>query len=243
MDLTSTILFSVLTGLLPPVIWLAYFLREDRLHPEPSYRILNTFIYGMLAVPFALAFQVFVNGLIPEANNIALLFKNNYLTAIVVLILWATVEEIVKYVAAYKGGISKKDNNEPIDPIIYLITAALGFAALENTLFAFGPFLDGQTATALITGNLRFIGATLLHVASSAIIGMFIAFSYYKKEAIKGKFLFYGLVLSIVLHTIFNSFIIRGENFTLIGFSAVWISIVLIIILFEKVKRIYKPFN
>lgn len=241
MDLTTTIFLSFLAGFIPALIWLFYFLREDKKNPEPTHRILNTFVYGMVTVPIALVFQQIVNALFLQGRNIENLFFTDYMPAIITLILWASFEEVVKYLAAYKGGISKKDNNEPIDPIIYMITAALGFAALENTLFVFTPFLDGNSLSAVLTGNLRFVGATLLHVAASAIVGLFLAFPYYKKEEIRKNYLFYGIVLSIVLHVMFNSFIIRGGNFTIAGFSTVWISIIIIIVLFEKVKKIYKP--
>ncbi len=239
MTFTHTIIISLIAGVLPAVIWLMYWLQEDRAHPEPAYRIFNSFFYGILSVPVVLVFQKIINSLFIQNNSIDFVFFNQYFLAIFVLILWAGIEEISKYVAAYYGGISKKDNDEPIDPIIYLITSALGFAAFENTLFILSPLLAGDTTTALITGNLRFIGATLLHVAASAIIGIFIAFSYYKNNAIKVRYLLGGFILSIALHTIFNSFIIRSQEFTLIGFGMVWISIVVIILLFEKVKKIY----
>lgn len=241
MDFTSTILFSLAVGFIPAIFWLFFWLREDRKNPEPTFRIFNTFIYGMLTVPAALLVQYTVNVLILQGRDISNLFITDYVPAVITLIIWASTEEILKYLAAFKGGISQKDNDEPIDPIIYMITAALGFSALENTLFVFAPFLAGDTLTAFMTGNLRFVGASLLHVAASAIIGIVIAFSYYKVKEIKRHYLLWGVVFSITLHTIFNSFIIRGDHFTLLGFSSVWVSIVVIIMLFEKVKKIYKP--
>ena len=243
MSLISTIIFSTVVGFLPAMFWLYYWLQEDKKNPEPAIAIFSTFFYGMLAVPAALVVQYTVNVLILQGRDISNLFFTNYAPAIITLIIWASTEEILKYIAAHKGGLSKKDNNEPLDPIIYMITAALGFSALENTLFIFAPFLTGDTVTALLTGNMRFIGASLLHVSASGIIGMFLAFAFYKSKKVKKRYLYYGVFLSIALHTIFNSFIIRGDNFTLLGFVSVWVSIVVIIMLFEKVKKIYKPIN
>jgi len=243
MSLISTIILSTIVGFLPAMFWLYYWLQEDKKNPEPSFAIFTTFFYGVLAVPAAIVVQYFVNILILQGRDVTNLFFTDFTPAIITLAIWATAEEILKYVAAYKGGISKKDNNEPLDPTVYMITAALGFSALENTLFVYAPFLAGDSSTALLTGNMRFVGASLLHVSASAIIGMFIAFSFYRSKKIKKRFLLYGIYLSILLHLLFNSFIIRGENFTLIGFVTVWISIVVIILLFEKVKRIYKPLN
>lgn len=244
MSFTNTLLISLLIGFIPALIWLFYWLQEDKKHPEPGFRIFSTFIYGMLAVPFVLPFQILINTYLLQNQAIEIVFQSRYFVALSTLIIWAAFEELFKYIAAYRAGISKRDNDEPIDPVIYMITAALGFSALENTLFVFKTIMDINTLTpisdGIITGNFRFIGATLLHVASSAVIGMFMAFSYYKKEIIKFEYLVAGFILSVALHTMFNSFIIRAENFTLIGFIAVWMTVVAIIILLEKIKKIYK---
>ena len=65
-----------------------------------------------------------------------------------------------------------------------MITAALGFASLENTLFIIKTFSDGGILSGVDIGNMRFIGATLLHTASSAIVGAFMAFSLRKNKRI-----------------------------------------------------------
>lgn len=239
MSLTLTIVISLLAGVLPALFWLFYWLQEDKKNPEPAGRIFTTFIYGILAVPFALVFQTLFNFFFPQSQEIKSAFILDWQTTVFTLIIWAIIEEILKYIAAYKGGLSKKDNNEPIDPVIYMITAALGFSALENTLFILTPVLLNETTTAFITGNFRFIGATLLHVAASGIIGLSIAFSYYKHTKIKLRYFLIGFILSITLHTIFNLFIISTNNLTLMGFVSVWVVIVAIIILLEKVKTNY----
>lgn len=241
MDLFTTIILSLAGGIVPATIWLFFWLKEDAKHPEPGILITLTFVYGIISVLVALALQFLVNMLFLHGRDIEIVFFNSFPTAITVLILWSATEEIVKYVAAYNGGLKRKSNDEPVDAMIYMITAALGFSAMENVFYLFFPILSGDTTVALITGNMRFIGSTLLHIATSAIIGAFIAFSYFKNKEVKKIYLFAGFFFAIVLHTLFNSFIIKAENFTLIGFAGVWTAIVLIIILFEKVKKIYSP--
>src|SRR3989344_6540894 len=88
--------------------------------------------------------------------------------------------------------------------MIYMLTAALGFAALENTLFLIAPLANGDITKSLLTGNLRFIGATLLHIAASSIIGAFAAFFFYKSKKIKDAAIFIGLIVAIILHAAFN---------------------------------------
>jgi RsiW-degrading membrane proteinase PrsW (M82 family) len=242
MDLLIQIGFAISGGILPAIIWLTFWLQEDKAHPEPKKLIIQTFILGMVSACFAIVIQKTTNVLILGGVSIQVAFFTNYIPAVVALVIGASSEEVVKYLGAYFGGLRNRENNEPIDPIIYMITAALGFAALENTLYLIHPIFQGDMTTALITGNLRFIGATLLHIASSAIIGIFIALSYYKTSYLKSRYLLTGFILSAALHSIFNSFIIRSGTFTLAAFATVWISIVLVILMFERVKYKIKKF-
>jgi len=120
-----------------------------------------------------------------------------------------------------------------------MITVALGFAALENTLFLINPITDGSFVDTIINGNLRFLGATLLHTLSSATIGVMIALSFYRKKALKKVYVVYGLIMAILLHSLFNFFIMKGSGDKLLTiFVFVWIGIVILILLFEKIKRI-----
>ncbi len=244
MSLVQMIVLVLIGGILPTLFWLFYWLREDARHPEPARLIFLTFILGMFAVPIAGILERYVNIFIANDANIrpSDIFFNSYFVAIIILILWSSVEEILKYLAAHFGGLSNRANNEALDPIIYMITAALGFAAAENVLYILKEInnVGYFSSSVIMTGNFRFIGSTLLHTASSAIVGVFMAFSYYKNWIIKGWHLILGFICAISLHTIFNSFIIRQEEFTLIGFSIVWLCIIAIIVLFEKVKKINK---
>jgi RsiW-degrading membrane proteinase PrsW (M82 family) len=238
MHIFNTVLLALLGGILPALAWLSFWLRED-VHPEPKKLIFKSFLYGMAAVPFALVFQFIINFILIQGKNIEYVFFTNFPIAILAIVLWAGSEEYFKYKAAQNSALKTPENDEPVDPMIYMITAALGFAALENTLFIFWPLLAGDSTTAFMTGNMRFIGSTMLHVATSAIIGIFASFSFYKNKELKKKNIILGFIVAVSLHTLFNSFIIRSEEFTVFGFATVWLTIILIILFFEKVKKIY----
>ena len=235
----TNILFSLLGGILPALLWLSFWLREDKSHPEPRSLIALTFFYGIISVPITFFIQMLVNYLLIPRISVEAAIQTMRISGYVTLVIWAMTEEFLKYIAAKKGGLSKKANDEPIDALIYMITAALGFSAAENTLFLIAPLLDGNLADAFITTNMRFIGATLLHVASSAIIGISIALSYFFKKKIQKHYLYIGFILSVLLHTLFNFFIIKDNTNVFIAFVMVWIVIVGIILLFEKIKKIH----
>lgn len=223
-------LISLILGVVPSILWLLFWLREDRAKPEPKVRILSSFIAGMLAVIVVL----------PIEKTLYQVFSPLKIT-LLILILWAAVEEILKYLAAYFGGLRFKENDEPIDYIIYMISAALGFSALENAFFLTKMIQDGLITQSIINGNMRFIGATLLHTISSATVGVFLAFGFFKRKT--PKFLSYlltGLVSSIVLHSIFNALIMKWGEYIFFIFGGVWICIIILLVVFEKVKKITK---
>lgn len=226
----QSIILAFLSGLIPALIWLFFWLREDELHPEPKKIILLCFISGMLVVPIVLPIQKYVN--------------NIFVSTTLLFILWAFIEEFLKYVAAYLTGLSRKCDDEPVDNIIYLISVALGFAALENTLFLIDSVSSGQITTALITGSMRFVGSTLLHTVSSAMIGIFIAYAFYHSRKYKISFIILGLIFATIVHSMFNLLIINvSGSKTLIAFGFVWFMVVFILLFFEKVKKIKRPPN
>lgn len=238
----KTILFALTGGLLPAIIWLLFWLREDNKHPEPRKLIFLTFLYGMISVPFVLGIQLIFNKFVFGEIDINTIFENSSsipIMGILLVVFWAFTEEIGKYIAAIHGGLNKKAHDEPLDDIIYMITAALGFASLENALFLFAPLINGDTELAIVTGNMRFIGATLLHISASSIIGIFRAFCHFKQSEKQKTYILSGVIIATALHAAFNLFIINKVESTFVAFSLNWIVIIIIILIFEHIKKIY----
>jgi RsiW-degrading membrane proteinase PrsW (M82 family) len=224
----EVLILSLVGGIIPSLIWLSFWLREDKKRPEPRGLIMLTFVAGMIAVPLVIPFQKWTQ----VAGNTFLTF-----------LFWAGLEEVFKFGAAYISALWRREDNEPIDPIIYIMTAALGFVAMENTFFIFKALTHGNYTESLITGNMRFIGASLLHTISSAAIGIAMGLSFYKSRFAKNLYILTGLIIAIGLHTTFNLFIIKensGLTFATLGF--VWIAIVILMLFFEKIKSVY-PVN
>ncbi|HMP67686.1 MAG TPA: PrsW family glutamic-type intramembrane protease [Candidatus Paceibacterota bacterium] len=232
------LIISIVLGIIPTIIWLIYWLQHDKKNPEPKKIILMCFVFGMLVVPAVSFINFIVKKIVVGSSTLSIdiLFYNAYFYAIFLIVIWAAVEEFFKYVAAYVGGFSTKEYNEPLDALVYMITAALGFAAMENIFYIYSTTLQESSYITLLVGNGRFIGATLLHVASSAIIGLFMAFSYGKIAEVRTSYTIIGFIFAITLHSMFNSFIIRQENYALMAYVIVWISIIGIILLIEKIK-------
>ena len=223
-------ILAFIGGIIPSLLWLWFWIKEEEKNPEPKKILTIVFIAGMLAVIFVLPIQKFIQGNIdsPEWQ----------------LILWASVEEIMKYLAVLIVLFKTTYADEPIDWPIYLITAALGFAALENTLFLIKPLSIGENAISLLMGQFRFLGSTLLHTVSSGILGIALGISLHLKGLKRKLYLFSGLAFAIALHSVFNFFIIRtsgngGSNFLEIlkVFGFLWVVTIIVMLLFEKVRR------
>lgn len=232
--LTNNLFFAVLLGMLPALLWLWFWLREDK-QPEPQSVLILTFFAGMLATFIVLPIEFFIVFIGKKFG-----VEGASWGGTMILIMWAFVEEVSKYFAAKKTALDKSCCDEPIDVLIYLITAALGFAAMENIFFLSNAFFSQGLLSGFIVGNLRFLGATLLHTATSVFVGASIAFSFFHKEKINRNIIG-GILLATFLHFVFNFLIIRSEGKDILKILIpLWIIIIFVIFIFEKVKRIKK---
>ncbi len=222
---TETALFAFLGGVLPAMIWLYFLLKEDSRCPEPKTMIMLAVIAGALSVPLVLPLERLAILALPAG--------------VPVIIAWAAIEETIKYGLAALVVLWRKSVNESVDMVIYMLTVALGFAALENVLFLIAPFSGGNILEGLLTGNLRFVGSTLLHVVASSTIGFAMAFAFMKPRWVRTIYTTIGLILAIALHALFNFLIIDGNgSYTLFAFFVVWSGAVVFFALFELLKYI-----
>ncbi len=215
--------YAFIGGLLPSLIWLYFLLKEDAKHPEPKSLILLTFIAGMLAVAVALPFEQYA--------------KANLSGDVPILTAWALIEEVLKYAVVAILILWRSAVDEAPDYVIYMLTSALGFAAGENALFLLTPIANGELAASLFTGDLRFLGSTLLHVVASAAIGFSLAFSAASRPVVRMSAAGIGLILAVSLHTAFNTLIIsQGTSATLTALFLVWMVAVIFFAAFEVLK-------
>jgi RsiW-degrading membrane proteinase PrsW (M82 family) len=212
-------------GVLPALAWLWFWLREDAEHPEPRRLIALAFFAGMVSVAFV----------IPLEQYVATLLPNQTLT----FTAWSAIEEAMKFLAAFIAVLWRPDNDEPIDAVIYMVTVALGFSAVENTLFLWSPLAGNTIFQTIVTGNLRFVGATLLHLLSSATVGVALALAFYKPRAAKIRYAIVGVILAALLHSTFNFLILNTpQAYLLRTFVFVWIGVIVLLAALEFVKRI-----
>ena len=216
---------AVALGLLPGIVWLIFFLQEDRQRPEPKTKILLTFLLGGCITFFVLQLQIALN---------------YWLTSIGIVqwssisIFWlAATEEVAKFLIVYFAVRKMKSFDEAIDPMIYMIVAALGFASVENVASALKTVNNFELVT------LRFVGATLLHSLSSGLVGYWWSLSIYHKRHQVSDILV-GLFYATIFHSVFNFLVIKwgpGINVTLLLIFIAFF----VLNDFEKLKSVTTP--
>lgn len=190
-------------GLAPSIIWLVFFERTERDRPERVRDLAFAFIIGSLSTFVALFVQIGI------ARYFALSGIDMHSTLGVSVL--ATVEEIIKFLAVFCVVARRNILKCPLDAMIYMITAAVGFAAVENIALlintgAVHTILSDIKTTEVII--LRFMGATLLHSVASGIIGFHWALGW-----VRGKLLWLhilsGIIIASILHTGFNILVLE----------------------------------
>lgn len=230
MDEFYSVGLALAGGITPALLWLCFWHREDKAHPEPRHLVALAFLAGMMTVALVIPIQKFAATFIVGTMSI--------------FVVWSVIEEVMKYVVARIAILRHVEVDEPIDMVMYMVTIALGFAAVENALFLLSPLSGNNILETVLTGNLRFVGATLLHVLSSAVIGIALALSFYKPKNIKRLYAFFGVILAIILHSGFNLLILNTPDEHLFRtFAVVWVGVVAILALLEFVKRIRRKYS
>lgn len=226
----------IILGILPSLIWLFYYLRKDA-HPEPKRMVLEVFLWGVFITVPVFFIQIASTNLL-DALNINPTIRD--------VIYWFLVisfsEEFFKYLVIRWKVINNPNLDEPLDIMLYMVIAALGFAALENTLYLFAP--GGQMSfTQLISRTLtinliRFLGAIFLHTLCSAIVGYFLAVSFCSAKR-RAMLVVGGIFIATLLHGLYDFSIM-----TLDGYMKFVIPILLIItlafVVFYKLGKLKK---
>ncbi len=209
----------IILGLIPSFAWLIFYLEEDP-HPEPRRLVFQTFLAGAVSTVVVILAEIVFTRLSEPIG----IHQHTPLSFFGL----AMIEEFFKFYAAYFIlSRNLRDFDEPVDAMVYMVIAALGFATVENVGAA---IKDAHIV--FETTSLRFIGATLLHTLSSGLIGF-----YWAKAIIKRSrgILIQGIFYGAALHMIFNYLIITFRP-AVIPTAFLVILAVFVLYDFEKLK-------
>lgn len=180
------LLVLLLISFVPGGLWVWFFARNDR-HPEPLSMLIRTFLIGTASVVPAALLERPLRPLLgmptPFAFNIVL-----------ALLAIGFIEEGVKLLATYIAAFRSPQFDEVGDGIVYAITAALGFAAIENLFY---------TATyGLGVAVIRAVLTSLAHASFTGVFGFWLGAYRLGKVPVGG--VWRGLALAAVLHALYD---------------------------------------
>jgi protease PrsW len=225
----SPVIFAFAFSILVALFWLKRFRKMDKYEKEPERLIYFAFGAGALAiVPSAI-----LESLVDISN----LTGSPPLPNLFVAFLWVgIVEEFFKYLAVRLTVYRSNEFNEIMDGMIYMISAALGFAAAENVgyMLGFGFFV----------GLLRALLSYLGHVSFSAILGYYLGKA--KIEG-KGNWLWIGFIWAISLHWLYDAFFVIGTVRSSLGFLflglMVWVFGLILTYFLSRKAQAVSPFR
>lgn len=224
----SLLIVALIFGLLPGFAWLIFYFTEEP-HPEPKRLIALTFFAGIAFGFFTIAIEEIFNNTVSGWGV--------QMVSIASLLGLALIEEVMKFGAAYFAVGKSPLLDEPVERMLYMIVAAMGFATLENigaiTNVSLAATQAALASVALQTASLRFVGATLLHSLTSGIVGYHWALGLARKKLWQN--LTIGFAIATVLHALFNYLILNYGN---IAYAVLLLVIVGFFVLndFEKLK-------
>ena len=264
-------ILALLASFGPALLWLWFFYSRDRYEREPKSLIGKLFLWGLLSGVWAAGLNDLLRGLLGpaidgagESGAISLAIG---LLAVMVF-LAALNEETMKYLVTTNSTRNDPNFNERFDGMVYLSTAALGFAGGENFIYIVQTFVGVLQAAAkegapapgaatqafvqafAVVAPLRALLSTIGHVAWSGIVGYCLALRVVEKRS--PRVVTAGVLVAAVMHTAFNfpQFLQRGLDPEAGFFSrfflaavAVWAVSVIVYILLMRRSLAASPFR
>ncbi|MAY82965.1 MAG: hypothetical protein CMP59_02430 [Flavobacteriales bacterium] len=193
-----------LTSIFVAWIWVDYFRLVDIYDRDSLKNLIITFFLGGISVPLVfLAHDLFIDQL---GFGITGGFLNDLLFCILQVGLLEELCKLLAFLLVWR--IFRKQINEPIDLIAYMSVTALGFAAIENTLY-FSSY-----GSLIISG--RAVLSTVAHMffASLTAYGL-LRWKFLKHYGVGHFILFFGL--AAISHGLYDFFLMH-EGVRAIGY-------------------------
>ncbi|SFF04252.1 Membrane proteinase PrsW, cleaves anti-sigma factor RsiW, M82 family [Paenibacillus catalpae] len=197
------LLFSVLTAAVAPgVSLLTYLYLKDRYDAEPIHMVVRMFLLGVLIVVPIVVIQ----------RGLQLWFGDNQ-PVLFSFVESAGIEEFVKWFVLYHMIYNHTEFDEPYDGIVYAASISLGFATLENVLYAiYSPSTFG---TLLMRALLPVSG----HALFGVMMGYYVGKAKFATASKRNVYLTISLCLPLLLHGTYD--------YIMISFKTNWIFVII----------------
>lgn len=189
---------SVVTAAVAPgFALLAYFYLKDRYDSEPIHMVVRVFVYGVLLVfPTMVLQRTLVLGL----------GSNPFLFAYGIT---GTVEEFLKWFIVYYAIYKHTVFDEPYDGIVYAVSVSLGFATLENVIYA---LLNSFSFSALLFRAFLPVSG---HALFAVMMGYYLGKAKFGNPKHRSKLIAASLIVPIFWHGTFDYILMQTKTYWL----------------------------
>jgi RsiW-degrading membrane proteinase PrsW (M82 family) len=183
----TLIVVGVIVSLVPSVLWLAFFIAQDYLEPEPKGYVLGVFLMG------ALLAKAVGQPLIEDFFQVAAWADSLVLHLAAGVLIVGVIQTFLIYAAVrytvYKSG----EFDERIDGIVYCAAAGLGYATVLNI-----NYVMDNGGVNLGIGVYRIVVTALAQASFAGLVGYFLGRARF--EHMGALWMPLGLALAAVLN-------------------------------------------
>ena len=168
-----------------------YIYLKDKHEREPIGLLLRSFFFGIISV--------FITLLISWPLDILVPIEEHDLTqqAVHAFLLVALIEEFSKFIFVRGILYNNKNFNEPFDGIVYAVMVSMGFATLENVVYAF--------TNGIGTAVFRMFTAVPAHACFAILMGYYLGKA--KFEHNKSFYAWHALGIATLFHGAYDYFL------------------------------------
>jgi len=156
---------AIAMSAIPGLLWLVYFYLQDRHEPEPKHFVLGIYLIGaFVAGPVAGFLIDLARPAAGPSATLEILSADNIVWAFLVV---ALAQELSKYLVVRYTIYLSPEFDEPMDGIVYMTAAGIGFATFQNY-----HYLQGMDGTVFISvGAANAVVVTLAHACFAGVLG------------------------------------------------------------------------
>jgi protease PrsW len=196
-------MYLLLLALAPAVILMMYVYFRDKYEKEPVKLILKGILLGAVIIFPVGLIENYIIGFGTGLSKIPKAAFDGFIVA-------GATEEAFKYFVVFILIWRNRNFNEKFDGIVYAVSVALGFAAIENLFYVFSN-------NSLQVGLLRAFTAVPGHAIFGVVMGFYLGMARFSING-KGKWLLRAFTVPWLLHGLYDFMIMSGHPVLLLTF-------------------------